>query len=194
MDFTISLPTARMGSSSLSLSQDVAMPAGRAERDVQPLTLVHYSSNLSVLGPANTSTPSLQTTGEFPIPYTDYSLVFGNLGSHLYPWDLETLLIAVSAAIDEELAAHGKIARLPSGEYSKTLAGLELWIQKMPWNTDSLAWAELAVIVHGLLLYIVDGRHDRETFFDAVNHVTGRQVAFGRIGKPTSSTETVEMA
>ena len=66
----------------------------------------------------------------------------------------------------------------------------------MPWDTVNLAWAELAIFANGLWSYFVEGGHDRESFIDVVNHVTGRQVALGWIGKPreslklTSSTET----
>ena len=67
----------------------------------------------------------------------------------------------------------------------------------MPWDIVNLAWAELAIIVDGLWLYVVDGGHDREAFIDVINHVTGRQVALGWIGKShrplelTSSTVNV---
>ena len=198
--FTFSLPAVPLGSPSLSLVQNVAMPTGRAKAEVQPLTLVQSSSNVSVPGFANASTSSLRTTDDFPIPDTPYSLLFGNLGSQLYPWDLETLLVGVSAEIEEEIVAHGRNARLPSEEYSMTLAGLQLWMWKMPWDTDNLAWAHMAIIVRGLVIYIVDGGHNREAFIDLVNHVTGRQIAFGgirntqRLLEPTSSTRAVESA
>lgn len=170
-----------------SIRRDVATLDTRAKRVVSPARSTQGSSASSVTGGLNTSTLNLLLIDDFPIPDTDYSLRFGNLGSPLYPWDLETLLIAVSAAIEEEIAAHGRIARLPSAEYSKDLAGLQLWILKMPWITDNLAWAELAIIVHGLWLYVVVGGHDREAFVDVFDHVTGSQVALGWIGKPSRS-------
>lgn len=172
-----------------SIRLDVALLDTRAKRVVPLSPLAQNSSASSVTGSLNTSTLSLLTANDFPIPDTDYSLRFGNLGSRLHPWDLETLLLAVSANIKDEIAAHGRIARLPSAEYSKNLAGLELWIEKMPWVTVNLAWAELAIIVDGLWLYIVDEGHDREAFIDIFNHVTSRQVALGWIGKPLGPLE-----
>lgn len=180
-----------------SIRQELALPTSRAKREVPPSPLVQYSSMSSVTGPVNSSALSLPTAEDLPIPDTDYTLRLGNLGSELHPWDLETLLIAVSTAIEEEIATRGRIARLPATEYSKTLVGLQLWIQRMPWDTVNLAWAVLAIIVDGLWLYIVGGGHNREAFIDVINHVTGRQVALGWIGKPprplepTSSTGAV---
>ena len=164
-----------------SIRQDIALPTIRAKRSLPPSPLVPTSS---VTGVLNASLLSLPAANDFPIPDTDYSLYLGNLGIQLRPWDLELLLIAVSAAITEEITAHGRIARLPSTEYLKVFSGLQFWIQSMPWATVNLAWAELAIIVDGLWLYIVDGGHDREAFIDVLNHVTGQQVAFGWIGKP----------
>ncbi len=163
-----------------SIRQGVALPAIRAKRNLLPSPLVTTSS---VTGFLNASILSLPAADDFPIPDTDYSLYLGNLGVRLRPWDLELLLIAISAAIREEITAHGRNARLPSTEYSKVFAGLQFWIQSMPWDTVNLAWAELAIIANGLWLYIVDGGHDREAFIDVINHVTGKQVAFGWIGK-----------
>lgn len=180
--FAFSLPAVLLNSPSPSLVQD------------SPALELSQATNLSAV---NASTLSLPTADDFPIPHSDYTLRLGNLGPHLHPWDLETLLIAVSAAIEEEIAAHGRNARLPSTQYSKDLAGLHLWMQRMPWDTVNLAWAQLAIILDGLWLYIVDGGHDREAFIDVINHVTGRQVALGWIGKPhrplepTSSTGAV---
>ena len=54
----------------------------------------------------------------------------------------------------------------------------------MPWSTENLAWAQLAVILKGLWLYIVDGKHDREAFIDVIDDVSRRQIAFGWIGEP----------
>ena len=168
------------------IKQDVALPNPKAKREVSPLRLVQGSSTPSIPGPANVSSLSLLAADdpdEFPIPHTPYSLGFGFLGAYLHLWDVTTLLMAVRADIETELTAHGRNARLPSTEYSKKLAGLELWILQMPWETVNLTWAELAVIVEGLWLYIVDGRHDRETFIDVINHISGRQIALGWIGK-----------
>lgn len=195
--FANSLPAVPFDLHSISLIQasPAPLPTTRAKREVPPSPLVQYNSTISVTGLLNASVLSLPTVGDFPIPYSDYSLRFGNLGSRLHPWDLESILIAVSAAIEEELAAHGRNARLPSAEYSMDLAGLQFWIQKMPWETVNLAWAQLSIIVDGLWLYIMDRGHDREAFIDVLNHVTGIQVALGWIGKPnrplepTSSTE-----
>lgn len=167
-----------------SIRQAVALPTTRAKREAPPSPVVQYSSTTSVTGPVNISILSPPMANDFPIPHSDYSLRFGNLGSHLHPWDLETLLIAVSAQIEEEITIHGRNARLLSSEYSRNLVGLQLWIQRMPWATINLAWAELAIFVDGLWEYIVDGRHDREAFIDILNHVTGTQVALGWIGKP----------
>lgn len=167
-----------------SIRQDTALATTRAKREAPPLPLMQNSPTISVTGSANVSILSLSMAAKFPIPHSDYSLVFGNMGSQLHPWDLETLLIAVSHEIEEEIAAHGRNARLSSSEYSKTLAGLELWIRKMPWVTVNLSWAELAIFVDGLCEYIVGGKHDRESFIDVLNHVTDTQVALGFIGKP----------
>lgn len=167
-----------------SIRQKIALPTNKDKREVPLSSSVQSSSILSVIRPTNATVSSLRTSDDFPIPYTDYSLIFGNLGSRLHPWDLETLLIAVSAAIDAEIVEHGRNARSPSEEYSRNLGGLQLWVQKMPWVTVNLAWAELAIIVHGLRLYIVDDRHDQEAFIDVVNHVTGTQIALAWIGKP----------
>ena len=170
-----------------SIRQDVALREPRAKRETSPLRLIQYTSTSTVASSANASILSRLTVDDpddFPIPHTPYSLRFGNLGSYLHLWDLETLLMAVQAEIEEEITTHGRNARLPSTEYSKNGAGLHLWIQNMPWETINLAWAELAIIVEGLRLYIVDERHDRETFIDVINHVIGRQVALGWIGKP----------
>ena len=175
-----------------SIKQDVALPNPRAKREVSPLRLVPGSFMPSISSPANVSSLSLLAADdpdEFPIPHTPYSLGFGFFGAYLHLWDVDTLLMAVRAEIEHEISAHGRNARLPSTEYSKNLAGLQLWIQTMPWNTVNLAWAELAATVEGLMLYIVDGRHDRETFIDVINHVTGRQVALGWIGKSDNPLE-----
>ena len=163
-----------------SIKKHMALPNSLAKREVSKLHLVQ---NLST--PANIGNLSLSTTDpdDFPIPYTDYSLHFGFFGSQLHLSDLETLLKAVRAEIEEEITAHGRNARLPSEEYSKSVLGFQLWIQKMPWITLDLAWAELAIVVQGLWLYIIDDNHDRETFFDVINHVLNRQIAFGWIGK-----------
>ena len=166
-----------------SLRQDVTLSTTRAKREVPPLPLAQYSSTTSLTGPVNASILSLPTANDYPIPHTDYSLRFGNLGRRLFPWDLETLLVAVSLEIETEIADHGRDARLPSSEYSKTLAGLHLWIQRMPWVAVNLAWAELAIFADGLWGYIVDGRHNQEAFIDIINHVTGTQVALGWIGE-----------
>lgn len=184
--FVISLPAVPLDLPSISLirASPAHLPTTRAKREVPPSPLVEYNSTSSVSGPVNGSILSLPTADDFPIPYSDYSLRFGILGSQLHPWDLETILIAVSAAIEEEIAAHGRNSRLPSTEYSMSLAGLQLWIRSMPWDTVNLAWAQLAIFVEGLWYYIVDGGHDREAFIDIINHVTGRQVALGWIGKP----------
>ena len=167
-----------------SIKQDLALPTTRAKREAAPLPLVQDSSTTSVTNPVNTSILSAPTADDFPIPHSDYSLRIDLLGSPLHPWDLETLLIAASAEIGEEITVHGRNARLPSSEYTKNLAGLQLWIQRMPWATVNLAWAELAIFVDGLWEYIVDGRNDREAFIDIINHVTATQVALGWIGKP----------
>ena len=181
--FTTSLPAVPFDLPSVSSIQasKAPLPTTRANRGV-PLS--QYNSTIPVTGLLNASTLSLPTVDDFPIPYSDYSLRFGNMGSQLHPWDLETILIAISAAIEEQLAAHGRNAHLPSTEYSMDLAGLRFWIQRMPWDTVNLAWAQLAIIVDGLWLYIVDGGHDRESFIDVLNHGTGMQVALGWIGKP----------
>lgn len=167
-----------------SIRQDIASSTIESKREIARPPLVQYSSMSSATGVTNMSTLSLPTADEFPIPHTDYTLRLGNLGSYLHLWDLESLLVAVSAAIKEEITAHGRNARLPSTEYSKSLGGLQLWIQRMPWAAVNLAWAELAIIAEGLWLYIVNEGHDREAFIDVINHVTGRQVALGWIGKP----------
>lgn len=167
-----------------SIRQAVALPTTRAKRETPSSPMVQYSSTTPVTGPVNASILSLPTVDPFPIPHSDYSLRFGNLGSLLHPWDLETLLIAASAEVGEQITVHGRNARLPSSEYTKSLAGLQLWIQRMPWVTVNLAWAEIAIFVDGLWEYIVDGRHDREAFIDIINHVTGTQVALAWIGKP----------
>lgn len=167
-----------------SIRQDVALRTTSPKRDVPPSPLVQYASTSSAVGGVNASTLSLLTGDDFPIPHSDYSLHLGNLGSQLHPWDLETLLIAVSAVIEKEITAHGRNARLPSIEYSMNLGGLQFWIRRMPWDTVNLAWAELAIIVDGLWLYVVDGGNDREAFIDVINHATGKQVALGWIGKP----------
>ena len=167
-----------------SIRQDIPSSTTKSKRDTPPSPSIRYSSSLTFAAPVNASVLSLSTADNFPIPHTDYSLGFGNLGSHMYSWDLENILIAVSADIEEQVVAHGRNARLASTEYSKNLAGLQLWIHSMPWATVNLAWAELAVIVGGLWLYFVDGGHDQEAFYDVINHVTGTQVALGWIGKP----------
>ena len=175
-----------------SIKKHMALPNSMAKREVSNMHLVQ---NLST--PANIGSLSLPTADSdyFPIPSTDYSLRFGFFGSILRLSDLETLLKAVRAEIEVEITAHGRNARLPSIEYSKSVLGLQLWIQKMPWATLNLAWAELAIVVEGLWLYIVDDKHDHETFIDVINHVLNRQIAFGSIGKAhiplVSLTETV---
>ena len=165
-----------------SIRQDVALSMNK--REVPPLQLIQNSSTSSLTRIVNTSTLSLLKTDHFPIPHSDYSLRLGFFGAHVYLWDLENLLTAVSVTTEEELAAHGRLALLPSEEYSKDLAGLQFWIQRMPWSTENLAWAQLAVILNGLWLYFIDGRHDREAFIDVVDDVAGRQIALGWIGKP----------
>ena len=163
-----------------SIQKNMALPNSRAKREVSKLHLVQ---NLSTS--ANNGNLSLPTSDSdnFPIPYTDYSLQFGFFGSQLHLSDLEALLKAVRAEIEDEITAHGRNARLPSIEYSKSVLGFQLWIQKMPWDTLNLAWAELAIVVEGLWLYIIDDNHGRETFIDVINHVLNRQIAFGWIGK-----------
>ena len=163
-----------------SIKKHLALPNSMAKREVSNLHLVQ---NLST--PANIGSLSVPTADSdyFPIPSTDYSLRFGFFGPHLRLLDLETLLKAVRAEIEVEITAHGRNARLPSIEYSKSVLGLRLWIQKMPWSTLNLAWAELAIVVEGLWLYIIDDKHDHETFIDVINHVLNRQIAFGWIGK-----------
>lgn len=175
-----------------SIKSDVALPNSRAKREVSPLRLIQDSPALPISAPPNVSNLSLLTTDhsdDFPIPHTHFSLRFGNLGSYLHPGDLETLLMAVGAEVEGNITAHGRNARLPSTEYSKRSVGLEFWILKMPWDTVNLAWAEVAIVVEGLWLYIVDGRHDRETFIDVINHARVRQVALGWIGKPHMALE-----
>lgn len=170
-----------------SIKPDVALPNSRAKREVSPLRLSQDSSALPISAPPSVSNLSLlmaDHSNDFPIPHTQFSLRFGNLGSYLHPWDLETLLMAVGAEVEGNITAHGRDARLPSTEYSKRAVGLEFWIRKMPWDTVNLAWAEVAIVVEGLWLYIVDGRHDRETFVDVINHARVKQVALGWIGKP----------
>ena len=159
-----------------SIKKHLALPKSTAKREVSKL---HLAQNLS----APASVRNLTDSDYFPIPYTDYSLRFGFFGSHIHLSDSETLLEAVRAEVEEEIIAHGRNARLPSIEYSKSVQGLQLWIKKMPWGTVNLAWAELAIVVEGLWLYIVDDKHDRETFIDVINHVFNRQIAFGWIGK-----------
>lgn len=170
-----------------SIKLDVALPNSRAKREVSPLRLGQDPSAPAISAPSNLSNISLLTvdnSNDFPIPHTQFSLRFGNLGSYLHHWDLETLLMAVGAEVEGNITAHGRNARLPSTEYSKRAVGLEFWIRKMPWDTVNLAWAEVAIVVEGLRLYIVDGRHDRETFINVINHSRVRQVALGWIGKP----------
>ena len=163
-----------------SIKKHMALPNFMAKREASNLHLVQ---NLSTS--ANTGSLSLPTADSdyFPIPSTDYSLHFGFFGSDLRLSDLQTLLKAVRAEIEVEITAHGRNARLASVEYSKSVLGLQLWIQKMPWGTLNLAWAELAIVVEGLWLYIIDDKHDHETFIDVINHVLNRQIAFGWIGK-----------
>lgn len=165
-----------------SIRQDVA--SSMTKREIPPLRLMQDSPTSSLPRIVNASTLSLLKSDHFPIPHSDYTLGFGFFGAHVYLWDLENLLTAVSVTIEEELAAHGRLALLPSEEYSKDLAGLQFWIHRMPWSTENLAWAQLAVILNGLWLYFVDGRHDREAFIDVVDNVTRRQIALGWIGKP----------
>ena len=170
-----------------SIKQDVVLPSSRAKREVSQLHSVQDSPTLPFSGLVNVSNVSLLTadhSNDFPIPHTHFSLRFGNMGSYLHSWDLETLLMGVRAEIEAQITIHGRIARLPSTEYSKSLAGLQFWIQKMPWETVNLAWAEVAIVVEGLWLYIVDERHHRETFIDVINNVRVKQVALGWIGKP----------
>ena len=81
-----------------SIRLDVALPTVKAKREAPPSTLVQYSSTSSAINSVNASILSLPMANQFPIPHTDYSLHLGNLGSPLHPWDLETILIAVSAA------------------------------------------------------------------------------------------------
>ena len=81
-----------------SIRLDVALPTVKAKREAPPSTLVQYSSTSSATDSVNASVLTLPMANQFPIPYTDYSLRLGNLGSPLHPWDLETILIAVSAA------------------------------------------------------------------------------------------------
>ena len=170
-----------------SIRQDVVFSMNK--REVPPLRLMQESSTPSLTRIVNASTLSLLQTDHFPIPHSDYSLRLGFFGDYVHLSDLENLLTAVSVAIEEELAAHGRLALLPSEDYSKDLAGLQFWIQRMPWSTENLAWAQLAVVLKGLWLYIVDGRHDREAFIDVVDDVIGRQIAFGWIGERQSPLE-----
>ena len=170
-----------------SIRQDVAFSMNK--REVPPLRLIQDPSTSSLTRIVNTSTLSLLKTDHFPIPHSDYSLRLGFFGDHVHLSDLETLLTEVSVTIEEELAAHGRLALLPSEEYLKDLAGLQFWIQRMPWSTENLAWAQLAVIFNGLWLYFIDGRHDREAFIDVVDDVAGRQIALGWIGKPQTPLE-----
>ena len=167
-----------------SIGQDVASSITEAKRKIPRSPLVQYSSKPSNTGLVNTSNLTLATIEEFPIPYTDYSLLFTKYETWLHPRDLQNLLSAASAEIEGEITAHGRIARLSSTEYSKDVAGLQFWIRSMPWDTVNLAWAELAVFVNGLWLYMVDGRHSDEAIIQVINHSTGRQVALGWIGKP----------
>ena len=81
-----------------SIRLDVALPTVKAKREAPPSTLVQYSSTSPAITSVNASVLTLPMANQFPIPYTDYSLRLGNLGSPLHPWDLETILIAVSAA------------------------------------------------------------------------------------------------
>ena len=163
-----------------SIQKHMTLPNSMAKRELSTLHLVRNLSTPANIG--NLRLPSADSD-YFPIPYTDYSLHFGFFGSHLHLSDLEILLEAVRAEIEGEMTAHGRNARLTSIEYSKTVLGFQLWIQKMPWGTLNLAWAELAVVVEGLWLYIIDDKHDRETFIDVINHALNRQIAFGWIGK-----------
>ena len=166
--------------------QDMRSSHLQGKREFSPLHLIRFNST-SMSGSGNLSTPNLWTadnSDDFPIPDTHYSLRFGNTGPYLYLGDIETLLIAVHNEVERELITHGRMARLPSAEYQKDLVGLQLWIQAMPWDTDNLAWAELAIIVEGLWMYFVGGKHHRETFIDTINRDVGRQIAFGWIGKP----------
>ena len=193
MGFTYSVPVVPPNANSLSLIQDMSEP--RVKREVSPLPLIHYNSTSTTLSSTNVSAPGQMTadasdnSDDFPIPHTHFTLRFGNLGSNLHPWDLETLLIAVRAEIEAEITAHGRNARLPSTGYSKSLLGLIFWIELLPWHGVNLAWAELAIVVEGLWLYIVDGRHDRETFIDIINNAISAQVAYGWIGKSHRPTE-----
>ena len=170
-----------------SIRRDVTL--SRTKREVPPLQLMQDSPTSSLTRIVNASSMSLLKTDHFPIPHSDYSLVLGFFGAHVNLGDLENLLAAVSVTIEEELAAHGRLALLPSEEYSKDSAGLQFWIQRMPWSTENLAWAQLAVVLKGLWLYVVDGKHDREAFIDVVDDVNGRQIAFGWIGEPQRSLE-----
>ena len=169
-----------------SIRQEVTLPNTRARREVSPLSLVQYPSTSTINGSANVTSLTLlnaDDSHDVPIPSTHYLLRLGNLGSYLHSWDLGTLLIAIRAEVHAEIEAHGRNSRLPSTEYSKSLAGLHFWIQRMPWDSVNLAWAELAIIVEGLWLYFVDARHDRETFISVINTVARRQIALGWIGK-----------
>ena len=187
MGVTYSVPVVPPNSNSLSLIQDMSNP--RVKREVSPLRLVQYNSTSTAFSSAYVSAPGLMTgdaadnSDDFPIPHTHFSLRFGNLGSDLHPEDLKTLLIAVRAEIEAEITAHGRNSRLPSTGYSKSLVGLVFWTELLPWHGVNLAWAELAIVVEGLWLYIVDGRHDRETFVDIMNNAISAQVAYGWIGE-----------
>ena len=163
-----------------SIKKHMALPNSITRREVSKLHLVQNLSTLADINPLSLPTADSE---DFPIPHTDYSLHFGFFGDLLHLPDLESLLTAVRAEIEEEISAHGRNARLTSIEYSKKVLGLHLWIQKLPWITLDLAWAELAIVVEGLWLYIIDDKHDRETFIDVINDVSNRQIAFGWIGK-----------
>ena len=162
-----------------SVKKHMILPNSMAKREVSKSHLAQNLSTPASIG--NVSSPTADSD-YFPIPFTDYSLRFGFFGSHLHLSGLETLLRAVLAEIEDEITAHGRNARLTSIDYSKSVLGLQLWIQKMPSSTLNLAWAELAIVVEGLWLYIVDDQHDRETFIDVINQVLNKQIAFGWIG------------
>ena len=160
--------------------QDPGFSESMAKRDDLPLCLFQY--NTTSITATNPSI--LNGTDNLPIPHTPYSLRLSMTGSYMYLGDIQTLLSLIRDRAERELITHGRNARLSSSEYSADSVGLRLWVQKMPWETENLAWAELAVIIDGLWLYILEEEDDRETFFELINDQIRRQVAFGWIGKP----------
>lgn len=176
--------TLKRGIQSSSVSLNAASLSSIAP-DSTSTNWSHIASSLLTTQSPNSSLPGAgKGPIRFKVPDTEMTLALTRKNLYIDFFTLQALLTGANDSIYQQLDLHGASALIAGRNFRYFLEDRRVVLEVLSWQSlpsTGLTWGQLAEVVEGLALFVVEGPYHNACFFDVLEGDPEATIGVGKI-------------